>query len=122
MPSIMPKKITKAEAKVVAVDLEKREMTFYDPERDLQDTYVVRKKTRLRAHKKVFKGKPALEDFLEGDTVKITIIAEDAPALEGEYAQHWCLRHGGARSLPAPPHAKCALVWTGTSASMGFRN
>jgi intein/homing endonuclease len=82
MPSIMPKKITKAEAKVVAVDLEKREMTFYDPERDLKDTYVVRKKTRLRAHKKVFKGKPALEDFLEGDTVKITIIAEEVQLIE----------------------------------------
>ena len=82
MPSIPLKNITKVEAKVVSVDLDKREMTFHDPERDLKDTYLVRKKTRLRADKKVFKGKPKLEDFLEGDIVRITIIPEEVQLIE----------------------------------------
>ena len=82
IPSIAPKKITKAEAKVVAVDLDKREITFYDLERELKDTYAVRKRTKLRADKKVFKGKPKLEDFHEGDIVKIRLIVEEIKLLE----------------------------------------
>ena len=67
--------------------LESCRITFYDLERELQDTYAVAKRTKLRADKKVFKGKPKLEDFHQGDIVRIKMVVEEIKLLEVRLAK-----------------------------------
>jgi len=82
VPSIAPTQVLRVKLKVVAVDVEKSEFTFYDPESQSQYTSTVHKKTKLRANKKVFKGKPKLEDFKEGDMVQVRVVAGENRLLE----------------------------------------
>ena len=72
------------EVEVVLVDLEKGEMTFQDLETETPYVGKVDKKTKLKAKKKIFRGKLKLGDFKKGDLVKVKLLPEDSRLLEVE--------------------------------------
>ena len=69
------------EVEVVSVDVENRKMTFEDED---GTPYVgaVDEKTKLKAKKKVFRGKLTLEDIKKGDKVRVKLNPEDSRLLE----------------------------------------
>ena len=69
------------EVEVVSVDVENRKMTFEDED---GTPYVgaVDEKTKLKAKKKVFRGKLTLKDIKKGDQVKVKLNPSDSRLLE----------------------------------------
>ncbi len=69
------------EVEVVSVDVEKQKMTFEDED---GTPYVgsLDEKTKLKAKKKVFRGKLTLEDIKKGDQVRIKLNPSDSRLLE----------------------------------------
>ena len=70
------------ELEVVSVDLEHQQITLLDLESKTPYVCKVDKKTKLKAKKKVFRGKLRLEDLKAGDLVKVKLIPEDSRLLE----------------------------------------
>ena len=71
------------EVEVVSVDAENQKMTFEDED---GTPYVgtLDEKTKLKAKKKVFRGKLKLEDIKKGDQVRVKLSPEDSRLLEVE--------------------------------------
>ena len=69
------------EVAVVSVDIENQKMTFEDED---GTPYVgaLDEKTKLKAKKKVFRGKLKLEDIKKGDQVRVKLLPEDSRLLE----------------------------------------
>ena len=70
------------ELEVVSVDLEHQQITLLDLESKTPYECKVDKKTKLKAKKKVFRGKLRLEDLKAGDLVKVKLVPEDSRLLE----------------------------------------
>jgi len=62
------------ELEVVSVDLKSQQINFRDAESDIPYIGKVDKKTKLKAQKKVFRGKLKLEDLKKGDVVKAVVV------------------------------------------------
>ena len=73
--------VINVEAQVVSVDVENQKMTFEDED---GTPYVgaLDEKTKLKAKKKVFRGKLKLEDIKKGDQVRVKLLPEDSRLLE----------------------------------------
>ena len=69
------------QVEVISVDAENQKMTFEDED---GTPYVgaVDEKTKLKAKKKVFKGKLTLKDIKKGDQVKVKLNPTDSRLLE----------------------------------------
>ncbi len=70
------------ELEVVSVDVEHRQITLQDLASKTPYVGKVDKKTKLKAKKKVFRGKLKLEDLRTGDLVNVKLVAEDSRLLE----------------------------------------
>ncbi len=73
--------VINVEAQVVLVDVENQKMTFEDED---GTPYVgsLDEKTKLKAKKKVFRGKLTLKDIKKGDQVRVKLNPADSRLLE----------------------------------------
>lgn len=69
------------QVQVVEVDAENQKMTFEDED---GTPYVgsLDEKTKMKAKKKIFRGKLTLEDIEKGDWIKVKLSPEDSRLLE----------------------------------------
>jgi hypothetical protein len=74
--------ILDVELQVVSVDLKGQQINFRDADSDTPYIGKVDKKTKLKAKKKVFRGKLKLEDLKKGDVVQVKMLPEDSRLLE----------------------------------------
>ena len=70
------------ELEVVSVDLELQQITLQDPTSKTPYIGKVDKKTKMKAKKKVFRGKLKLENLSKGDLVNVKLDPVDSRLLE----------------------------------------
>jgi hypothetical protein len=77
MPSVPPTVVKRIDCEVVSVNVEKMEITLRDKKDGKEYVTLVDKSAKLRADKKVLKGKPVLADFKAGDQVKVVLLPQE---------------------------------------------